>query len=143
MPLTATAAASSRPRLKEIFLRNQQHILARLSEKNAGYFEQELDKLDRWGEDQRNSLKLALREIEDQIKDTRKQARLAHNLPDKLKLEREKRQPETKRDEAWRAYDIAAKEIEHPKDALMDEVEQKLKQQLKEDTVFLIRWTLK
>ena len=100
-------------------------------------------KLDRWGEDQRNSLKSALKELEDQIKDTRKQARLAHNLPEKLKLEREKRQLETKRDEAWRAYDIAAKEIERRKDALMDEVEQKLNQQLKEDTLFLIRWTLK
>jgi len=143
LPLSGLAAASARPRLKDIFLKNKQHILARLSEKNAGYFEQELDKLDRWGEDQRNSLKLALKELEDQIKDARKQARLAHNLPEKLKLEREKRQLETKRDEAWRAYDIAAKEIEHRKDALMDEVEQKLNQQLKEDPVFLIRWTLK
>jgi len=143
LPLTGPAADSARPRLSDLFLRNKQQILARLSEKNAGYFEQELDKLDRWGEDQRNSLKSALKEFEDQIKETRKQARLAHNLPEKLKLEREKRQLETKRDEAWRAYDIAAKEIERRKDVLMDEVEQKLNQQLKEDPVFLIRWTLK
>ncbi|MBI4328126.1 MAG: hypothetical protein HY674_23085 [Chloroflexi bacterium] len=65
------------------------------------------------------------------------------NLPEKLKLERQKRQLETKRDEAWRAYEIAAREIEQRKDALMDEVEKKLNQQIAEQPLFTIRWGLK
>jgi hypothetical protein len=134
---------TTQSRLNELFSQEKQQILARLSEKNATYFEQELDKLDRWGEDQRNSLKMTLKELEDQIKEARKQARLAPNLPEKLKLEREKRQLETKRDEAWRAYEVSAREIEHRKDALIDEVEQKLSQQVSEKPLFVIRWTVK
>jgi hypothetical protein len=102
----------------------------------------ELDKLDRWGEDQRNSLKLALKELEEEVRETRKQARLAPNLPEKIQLEREKRQRETKRDEAWRAYEAAAREVAQRKDALMDEVEKLLNQRLTENPLFLIRWRL-
>ena len=98
--------------------------------------------MDRWGEDQRNSLKLALKELEDQIKETRRNARLAPNLPEKLKLEREKRSLDSKRDEAWKRYEQAAKDIDTRKDGLMDEVEKRLKQQVNEQSLFTIRWQI-
>lgn len=118
----------------------RQRILDDLIVRNAQYFEVELDKLDRWGEDQRNSLKETLKELEDQIKELRKAARLAPNLPEKLRLEREKRNLETRRDEAWREYDLAAKEIERNKDKLIDEVESRLEQNIDEVRLFTIRW---
>jgi ERCC4-related helicase len=121
----------------------RQTIFDDLEQKNASYFEGELDKLDRWGEDQRASLKMALKELEDQIKETRRNARLAGNLPEKLKLEREKRQLDSKRDEAWKEYEQAAKNVEGRKDVLMDEVEKRLKQQVSEQSLFTIRWQIK
>ena len=130
-------------KLREMFSVNRNIIFDNLERKNASYFEGELDKLDRWGEDQRASLKLLLKELEDQIKDTRRSARLAGNLPDKLKLEREKRQLDSKRDEAWRQYEQAAKEIESRKDGLMDEVEKRLKQQVIDEALLTIRWKVK
>jgi ERCC4-related helicase len=126
--------------LRDLLNVSRQTIFDGLEKKNASYFEGELDKLDRWGEDQRASLKLALKELEDQIKETRRNARLAPNLPEKLKLEREKRQLDSKRDEAWREYEKAAKDIESHKDNLMDEVEKRLKQQVSEQPLFTIRW---
>lgn len=121
----------------------RQSIFDALEERNASYFEGELDKLDRWGEDQRASLKLALKELEDKIRETRRNARLAPNLPEKLRLERDKRNLDSKRDEAWRDYETAAKEIEAKKDGLMDEVEKRLKQQVSEQPLFKIRWQVK
>lgn len=118
-------------------------IFEALEKKNGSYFEVELDKLDRWGDDQRASLKLALKELEDQIKDTRRNARLAGSLPEKLKLEREKRNLDAKRDEAWKKYEQAAKDIEAKKDGLMDEVEKRLKQHISEQSLFKIRWQVK
>jgi hypothetical protein len=115
-------------------------VVQRLTDRNASVFEMELDKLDRWGEDQRNSLRVALRELEDKIKAVKKAARLAPNLPEKLKLEREKRQLESKRDEAWKEYEQAAKDIEDRKDTLMDEIEKRMNQILSEETLFTIRW---
>ncbi len=130
-------------RLQGLLERQLQLILVQLSEKNAHFFELELDKLDRWGEDKRDSLKATLRDLEVQIKDIKRQARLAPNLPEKLKLERERKQLETKRDEAWREYENAAKEIEAGKDILIGETESKLKQNVNEQKLFVIRWQVR
>jgi len=108
----------------------------------VNYFELELEKLDKWGEDRRNSLKVNLKELDDQIKDFKKQARLAPNLPEKLKLEKERKKLETERDTAWRDYDGAAKEIEQSKDQLIDNIEKRLNQDIKEEDLFLIRWKI-
>lgn len=141
-PLQSLAHDSHENQLHDLLQGNRRTIYDDLERKNSSYFELELDKLDRWGEDQRATLKLELKNLEDQIKETRRNARLAGNLPDKLKLEREKRSLESKRDEAWKKYEQAAKNIETEKDALMDEVEKRLKQQVSENKLFTIRWRL-
>ena len=67
---------------------------------------------------------------------------MAPNLPEKLRLEKERRQLEGKRDEAWREYDQSAREIEKRKDKLIDEIEKKLKQSITERELFTIRWKI-
>ena len=118
----------------------KQVIFDELNAKNGSYFEQELDKLDRWGEDQRSTLKLELRDLEDRIKEVKRSARTAANLPDKLRMERERKQLETQRDQAWKDYELAARGIEAKKDTLMDEVEKRLGQHVTEKELFMIRW---
>jgi len=127
--------------LKQVSSRKNE-LVEQISGKNAEYFEIELNKLDKWGEDKRNSLRVTLKELDDEIKELKKQARLAPNLSEKLKLEKEKRLLEGKRDEAWREYDSAAKEIENKKDGLIDEIEKKLKQKISEEKLFTIRWKI-
>ena len=85
---------------------------------------------------------MVLKELDDQIKAAKKEARLAPNLPEKLKLERERRLLETKRDDAWKAYEEAAKDIEVRKDGLIDEIEKRMKQLIAEEVLFTIRWRL-
>lgn len=128
--------------LKTQLDREKTKIIEQISAKNGSYFEIELDKLDKWGEDKRNSLRLILKDLDDQIKDIKKMARLAPNLPEKLPLEKERRQLEGKRDEAWREYDNAARDIEEKKDQLIDEIEKKLKQDISEQELFTIRWKI-
>lgn len=127
---------------KAYYDEKKREVIERISSRNASYFETELEKLDLWGEDKRSSLKQSMKELDEQIKMLRKEIRLAPNLPEKLKLEKDKRKFETERDEAWKKYDSAAKEIEQQKDVLIDEIERKLKQQFKEEQLFLIRWKL-
>jgi ERCC4-related helicase len=117
-------------------------VLEKINRRNASFFEVELDKLDKWGEDRRNSLKVTLKEFDDQIREIKKQARLAPNLPEKLKLEKERKRLETERDIAWKEYDGAAKEIEANKDKLIDNVEQRLKQLISEEPLFFFKWKL-
>jgi len=147
LPATESSLQSDgeahKSKLADALNEQRQTIFDKLEAKNASYFEGELDKLDRWGEDQRATLRLALKELEDQIKETRRNARLAGNLPEKLKLEREKRGLDSKRDEAWKQYEKAAKDIESRKDGLMDEVEKRLKQQVSEKNLFAVKWRVK
>ena len=64
-----SGASSGDPSLVEEILNTaRKGIFVGLEQKNASYFEDELDKLDRWREDQRSSLKLALKELEEQVK---------------------------------------------------------------------------
>ena len=140
--LCPTLPASLAEGMNESVAMEKQAIVARLESRNGNFFEAELDKLDRWGEDRRATLKEKLREFEDAIKIIKREARTAPNLPLKLKFEREKRNIETNRDEAWKEYEEAARDIEKRKDSLIDEVEKKLSQHLSQKNLFTIRWRI-
>jgi hypothetical protein len=127
-------------KLAEQINAQQQVISESLSRKNGSWFDVEMDKLDRWAEDRRKSLKAALDELDTKIRETRKEARLAPNLPTKLDLQRQLRQLEGKRNEAWKEFDEASRDIERQKDSLLDEIGQRLEQQIEEETLFTLHW---
>ena len=101
-----------------------------------------MDKLDRWAEDQRKSLKADLEELDAKIKEMKKEARSAPNLPTKLDLQRQLRQLETKRSEAWKEYDDSSRAVERKKDGLLDDISQRLNQKTEREELFMIRWQL-
>ena len=129
--------------LTDAIARRQAEFLEALSAKNGHWFDTEMEKLDRWADDRRTALKAELEELDQEIKETKKSARLAPNLPEKLELQRKLRGLETKRDEAWRAYDTASRDIDRQKDALLDEISRRLEQKTECNPLFLLRWTLK
>jgi ERCC4-related helicase len=136
--LLAAAVEDFLPHYNEV----KRSIIETIGTRNSNYFETELEKLDYWGEDKRSSLKLAMKELDDEIKRLRKEIRLAPNLPGKLSLEKQKRKLEGDRNDAWKKYDAAAKDIEEKKDGLIDEIEKKLQQNITEEEIFTIRWQL-
>ena len=123
--------------------RRQDELLVAMSAKNGEWFDIEMDKLDRWAEDRRAALKADLEELDQSIKDAKKSARLAPNLPEKLDIQRSLRGLETKRDEAWRAYDTASRDVDRQKDALLDEISRRLEQKTSCDTLLTLRWGVK
>jgi ERCC4-related helicase len=113
-----------------------------IEDKNRVVFEAEIEKLDRWGEDQRVSLKVALEDADEAIAVAKKESRLARTLPEKLEHERRVRQLQTQRTEAWRAYDEAAHAVDGRKDALLDDIAARLRQTEKIDELLVLRWRL-
>jgi shikimate kinase len=101
-----------------------------------------MEKLDRWADDRRTSLKSALDELDAGIRNTKRDARMAPNLPAKLELQKSLRQMETKRNEAWKEYDAAALEVEKKKDQLLDEISKRLDQKTATEELFLFRWLI-
>ncbi|MBI2069466.1 MAG: DEAD/DEAH box helicase [Elusimicrobia bacterium] len=128
--------------LKKAASGQAQVILEEASRKNGQWFEIEIDKLDRWAEDKRTILKTAIDELDEKIKETKKAARLAPNLPEKIERQRELRQLEGKRNEAWKTFDVASREIEQRKDELLDEVGRRLTQKTDQENLFVLRWRL-
>jgi hypothetical protein len=128
--------------LAEVLARRQRELMEELSTRNGRWFDVEMDKLDRWAEDRRASLKTELAELDEALKAAKKAARLAPTLPDKLERQREARALETKRDEAWRAFDQASRDIDQHKDGLLDEISQRLEQRLERTPLFTLRWKL-
>ena len=121
-------------------LKLRQAFLDETTNRNGRWFETEIEKLDRWAEDRRTSLKAELDELDDAFKEAKKAARLAPTLPEKLERQRAARTLETKREEAWRAYDEASRDIDRQKDSLLDEVSHRLEQQINEEPLFTLRW---
>lgn len=126
--------------LEDMTARQMRQVLDSISTKNGTWFDTEMDKLDHWAEDRRASLKAELDELDETIKETKKAARLASNLPEKLERQRAVRQLESKRIDAWKAFDEASREIEWEKDALLDQIAKRLEQQTKADVLFTIQW---
>lgn len=122
--------------------RRRQAMLEETTTRNGGWFDTEMDKLDRWADDRRTSLKGELEELDEGLKEARKAARLAPTLPEKLERQREARTLDGKREETWRAYDQASREIDQQKDALLDDISRRLQHAIEEEPLFTLRWSL-
>lgn len=120
----------------------RQETLARMASRNGQWFEGEMEKLDGWAEDRRVSFKAELLEIEAELRNARRAARLAGTLPEKLEKQRAIRALETRRDEADREFELAKREIDRQKDALLDEISRRMEQQTTEERLFSARWQL-
>lgn len=117
-------------------------MLGRLTDRNGKYFDREYQKLERWSDDQRQSLRVDLKKLDEEIKSARRAARTTLDLNERLKIEREKRRLESRRDEAWKQYDLSTREIERKKDLLLDELEERQTPTVDETVLFEIRWSL-
>ena len=142
--LSATVEGESKSPLEPtaIWERRRNEVLNGIDERNAVFFDQEMDKLDHWADDKRKSLKSQLKKLDGDIKELKRQVRASSNLPEKIALQRKAKKLEQRRNQAWRAYDNDAKEIDAKKEILLDEIESRLQQSISEERLFLIEWRL-
>ncbi len=110
--------------------------------RNHHFFNEEVAKLENWSEDVRNSIKFEIKELDKEIKTCKTEARKLLNLEQKVKEQRIIKHLEKKlADKRYNQYQNED-EIENRKDKLLDEVEQRLKQQTTEIELFTIRWNI-
>jgi len=127
-------------RLEKIAAETRQTTLEEMSVRNGHWFDIEMDKLEHWAEDRRATLKNELDELDESLKTARKSARTAPSLPEKLERQREVRRLESKRDDAWRTFDQASRDLDKQKDTLLDDIAKRLEQRIEEEILFTIRW---
>jgi len=108
--------------------------------RNHTFFDEEVDKLEKWSEDVRNSIKFEIKELDKEIKTKKTEARKLLNLEQKVKEQRIIKDLEKKlADKRYNQYQNED-DIEKRKDDLLDEIEQRLKQNTTETELFTLRF---
>ena len=98
-------------------------ILGTLGQRNAAYFEGELEKLEKWADDLKAGLELELKELDSEIKAMKRSAKLEPALDAKLQLHRKVKELESDRSKKRRALFEAQDEIDRRKENLISDVE--------------------
>lgn len=129
-------------RLNEIAQSQEAAILQTTAERNAYFFENEMEKLDKWAEDLKNSLELELKQLDVEIKTRKTEAKKLAKLEEKVQAQREIKDLEKKRKNKRQNLFQAQDEVEDRKDKLIEEIEARLKQQIEKTELFTIKWYL-
>jgi hypothetical protein len=140
--LDLSANSTARGRMDSQLAQQQKAVLTSLSEKNATFFELEMEKLEGWAGDIKESLEHELKDLDREIKDTKREAQLAASLESKVALHKRIKELELRRAEKRRGLFEAQDAVDTRKDSLLTEIESRLKQSLQKEILFSIRWRL-
>ncbi|MDD5609215.1 MAG: hypothetical protein PHY57_11930, partial [Ignavibacterium sp.] len=119
------------------------NIIQTNSERNSDFFDREIEKLDNWAEDKKNSLEIELKDLDKEIKLCKAEAKKILNLEEKVAMQRQIKEMERKRNELRLELFKSQDEIDNAKENLISDIEKRLKQNTILDQLFLIRWRLK
>ena len=114
--------------------------LLEIERRNARFFDEELEKLDRWADDLRHSLETGLKDLDGRIKAAKRESSYATDLQAKLAAQRAIKDLEGERARKRRVLYEAQDEIDTRKDELISGVEARLTQTVSREDVFVIRW---
>jgi len=127
-------------KIKEIHDKNISLILKELEEKNSSYFSEEYDKLDKWAEDKKKTVRLALKEYDEELKEIKKNIRVARNNQERFEMLQKRQDLEKKRYEKEKELDKQMEDIDNKFTELLDEMQVKLQRKTREKELFRIKW---
>ena len=114
----------------------------KINERNLGYFDQEVQKLDSWADDLKLGLEQQITDIDREIKEVRRTAAIAPTLDEKLHWQKCQRELETKRSKSRRDLFRRQDEIDEQRNQLITKLEDRLQQRVEEQILFTIEWEL-
>jgi ERCC4-related helicase len=117
-------------------------VLNDSQERNARFFDDEMDRLDKWAADLKASLETQLRDIDMEIKIKKGEAKKITKLEEKLKAQKEIKKLEKKRNEMRLNLFQTQDDVDKQKDDLISNTEAKLKQRTSYESLFLVKWRL-
>ena len=116
-------------------------ITASLEAGNKLYRE-EVERLDKWADDQTTALEQDLRLTKDKIKSLTREARAATNLQAQKDIQQQVADLERRKKTLRRDQDDREEEIVTKRDSLIDRLEQQMVQTKQSQTLFTLRWSV-
>jgi superfamily II DNA or RNA helicase len=135
-------AGNGHGRVESLLQEKQQSIQRQIAQRNAEFFEAEAQKIDGWADDLKLGLERDIKELDRQIKESRRAATAALTLEEKLTGQKQVRALESQRNASRRSLFDAQDEIDRRREAFIAEIEGKLQQRVELKTLFSIRWRL-
>lgn len=126
--------------ISEIHKQQESAILWGIQERTNEFLDRELERLDKWSKDLKDKLETELKELDAEITQLQKDARMVRQIAEKLELNKTIREREKYRSELRRNLFEAQDEIDRQKEQLFAEVEKKLEQKISRKHLFLIKW---
>jgi len=139
---SAVIHPADRDKLNELDNQAMSSVAAKITDRNGAFFDDEVDKLDKWADDVKKALDLDLRKLEIDIKTAKTNAKKMIDLADKLKAQKEVKAMEAERNEKRKQQFEAHDQVEQRKESLIDKVEAQLKQKSSNEELFTIRWKI-
>lgn len=106
------------------------------------FYDREQEKLERWAEDRRASIRAELKDLEVAIKQLKAEARKMLQLQNKINAQRSIKDLELRLGERKLSQFDTEKQIEAEKDKFLDDIEARIKQAPLRKKLFTIRWLL-
>jgi hypothetical protein len=128
--------------IDQIAHKQESEILQANAERNMGFFDTEMGKLDKWAEDIKSSLEIELKELDKEIKFSKTEAKKILSLEEKVEAQRSIKELERKRNTLRMNLYEAQDEVDAKKERLLEDIEARLKQKLERNELFLIRWRI-
>ena len=110
--------------------------------RNARFFDEEVQKLDRWADDLKFGLEREIKDLDKKIKEVRREARAAITLTDKLAAQKRIRNIEVQRNRRRRELYEAQDGIDRQRDELIEKIERQLEQTHETTHLYTVRWTI-
>ena len=120
----------------------QNDIIKMVNNRNLTFFEEEVNKLDHWADDLKFGLEQSIKDIDQQIKEVRRNAKIAPTLVEKLAWQKQQQELERLRNKQRKELFDRQDEIDERRETLIEQLESKLEQRTSSDDLFMIQWRI-
>jgi len=129
-------------KFKDLIFRERQEIISENANRNRDFFDVEMDKLDQWADDMKISLEKEIRDLDAEIKLRKAEARRMLHLEAIVKVQRQIKELEKKRNYKRQTLFSAQDEIDDKKETLLTDIEKRLNQKIEQKELFTIKWKM-
>jgi len=132
----------STSRIEDALSAAQNDLIKMVNSRNLTFFEEEVNKLDHWADDLKFGLEQGIKDIDQQIKEVRRNAKIAPTLAEKLSWQKQQQELERARNKQRKELFDRQDEVDERREALIEQLETKLNQKTEVEDLFVIAWQI-
>ena len=129
--------------LNDLMKVEKDNILDEISRQNTAYFDEEVDKLEKWSNDVKLGLEKSLRELDKKISEVRTLSRKPAKLEDRIAVQEKLKKLEHKRNQLRMQIYDEQDQIDKQREELINNSRKKLSHKIQDTHLFTIKWKVK